>query len=70
MGKFPNSGIISKNKYKKEGEDKKPDYTGTAEVDGKDYRLAGWVNDSQNGKYLKLAFSEVDETSQVSDDPF
>lgn len=70
MGKFPNSGIISKNDRKKT--DKHPDYTGSAEVDNVEYWVSGWINESPDGRrYLKLSFTQKDETSQVADeDPF
>ena len=38
--------------------DRHPDYTGKVMVGGTEYRLAGWMRESKNGKrYLSLAFS-------------
>lgn len=37
---YPNSGIIFKNGYK--SEDKHPDYTGSALINGVEYKVAGW----------------------------
>ncbi len=39
---------------------KRPDYSGTIKVEGKEYRLAAWISESRNGlKYLR---GNVDET--------
>ena len=42
-----NSGSIFRND--KEGKETRPDYTGTAKVDGVNYRIASWVNTTQEG---------------------
>ncbi len=53
-----NKGVLFKNQEKGEG-DKKPDYTGKLNVNGKDYRLAGWLRESKSGtKFLSIAISE------------
>jgi len=75
---YPNSGILSRNKNRKS--DKHPEYTGSAEVNGCQMWLSAWVNENENGKYFKIAFSPKDtqadagERSQVSpgddDSPF
>ena len=51
-----NSGFISKNKYKKE--DKHPDIKGKLNVEGKEWEIAGWENENDNGKYYSLKLSE------------
>ena len=52
----PNTGSLFKNQYKTPG-DKKPDYTGTCVVDGKEYRMSAWINTSRNGtKYMSMNF--------------
>tara|TARA_R100000458_G_C8146535_1_gene155767 strand:- start:218 stop:460 length:243 start_codon:yes stop_codon:yes gene_type:complete len=36
-----------------------PDYTGMGLIEGKELRLAGWINESKSGKkYLSLKFEE------------
>lgn len=47
--------------------DKAPDYTGGVNVGGKEYKVAGWVNESKSetGKqYLSLKFTEFDQNPQ------
>jgi len=62
-----NSGVLFRNN--KGGNERKPDYTGHAMVDGKSVRLAAWVRTSTTGnKYLSVAFSE-DEPQQTQDAP-
>ena len=51
-----NSGSIFQND--KEGKEARPDYTGTAKVDGVDYRIASWINNTKDGKEnLSLKFA-------------
>lgn len=53
-----NKGVLFRSQDKEEGS-KKPDYTGKLNVNGKDYRLAGWIRESKSGtKFLSLALSE------------
>lgn len=51
-----NSGALFRDNDKKNP--KGPDYTGKLNVGGKDYRLAGWLRDGQNGKFLSLKIEE------------
>lgn len=55
-GKYPNSGILSRNQRRES--DKHPEYSGTAEVDGVEYWLSAWVNNGDNGKYFKISFKK------------
>lgn len=58
------SGALFKND-KKETE-KHPDYRGSCEIDGTQYWVSSWLNESKNGrKYLSLKFSAKDEQSGV-----
>ena len=51
-----NSGSLWKNRKEKPTQ---PDYNGTATIDGKQYRMSGWVNKSKAGaNYLRVLFSE------------
>ena len=66
-----NRGVLFREQEKKS--DNHPDYTGTVNVNGEEFRLAGWIKQSQAGnKFLSLAVSEPREAvaaSASSDDP-
>lgn len=52
-----NSGALFKNSQKKT--EKHPDYQGTINVEGTDYRLAAWLKTSKSGdRYMSLSVSE------------
>lgn len=51
-----NSGSLFRQKKEK---DSQPDYSGTATVNGQQYRISGWINKSKAGmSYLRILFSE------------
>jgi len=51
-----NSGALFKND--KGDNEKRPDYTGKARVDGTDYYISAWLNESSKGvKYFGLSFN-------------
>jgi uncharacterized protein (DUF736 family) len=53
-----NKGVLFRDNDKPEGS-KKPDYTGKLNVEGKDFRIAGWIRESKSGtKFLSLSLSE------------
>jgi hypothetical protein len=65
MTKYDNSGIISKNKYKKL--DSHPDITGEATISGVKLRVAGWHKMGSKGPFYALQFkTEEEKTSQTS----
>ena len=52
-----NRGVLFKND--KEGNEKRPDYTGTINVNGEEMRLAAWIRKSAKGvTYMSLNVSE------------
>lgn len=54
------TGALFKND-KKESE-KHPDYKGSCEIDGVEYWVSSWLNESKKGtKYLSLKFSPKEE---------
>lgn len=56
------SGALFKND--KQRNDKDPVYKGTAEVDGVQYWMAAWLNESKDGeKYMSIKFTEKDDSS-------
>ena len=47
--------------------DKQPDYTGVAHIEGKRYRVSAWINTASSGnKYISLRYKddEVEEKTQ------
>ncbi len=74
----PGSGSLFRNEYKEQG-DNKPDYKGTiADLDGKQFNLAGWVKETKGGKkFLSLKMEVIVEgetdkavTTESDDLPF
>jgi len=59
MDNKKNTGSLYRNKKEKPTS---PDYTGNVEINGKKFRLAGWINKSKAGNnYLRLLASELPE---------
>jgi len=57
MDNKKNTGSLYRNKKEKPTS---PDYTGNVEINGKKFRLAGWINKSKAGNnYLRLLASEM-----------
>lgn len=60
MEKPDNSGALFRNDRKET--DKQPDYTGEAKIEGVEYRLSAWLNESKNGKkYMGLKMTPKDD---------
>lgn len=58
-----NSGALFRNDKKET--DKHPDYTGSAMIDGSEYFLSAWLNESKHGvKYMSLSFKDKDYSGQ------
>ena len=62
--KYPNSGIISKNERKTE--DKHADISGSANVEGVDYWVSGWLKEGAKGKFYSLQFKPKEAKKAVS----
>lgn len=53
----PDFGVLFKNDRKEK--DNQPDYTGDYTTpDGQKRRIAAWVKEGKNGKYMSLRFSD------------
>jgi uncharacterized protein (DUF736 family) len=66
MEKKNNSGALFINEQKN---DKQPNYRGTALINGKEMKIAGWKRESKSGiTYLSLLFEEPQ--AQKSETPF
>ena len=60
-----NSGVLFVNQYKEDG-NSRPDFVGKLDVEGKEYRLAGWKNTSKAGKrYISVKVQEPQEKQEV-----
>ena len=57
-GKYPNSGTLGKNEYKRKDND--PNLSGKCEVDGVEYWISGWTKDGDKGKWISLSFKRKD----------
>jgi len=62
-----NSGIIFNNKYKTQ--DKHPDITGDALVNGVDYRMAGWKKHGPQSEYYNVVFTPKDPSGERAEAP-
>jgi hypothetical protein len=52
--KYPNSGTLSRNQRKEE--ENHADFKGSAEIEGVDYWISGWIKEGQYGKFFSLSF--------------
>ena len=62
--KYPNSGKFSKNKRKTE--DKHADISGSANIEGVDYWISGWLKEGNDGKFYSLQFKPKEAKEAVS----
>lgn len=63
--KYPNSGTLGKNERTRP-DHKDPEYTGSLNLDGKDYWLSAWVKTGQDGKKF---FSIATKPKEPKADP-
>jgi uncharacterized protein (DUF736 family) len=58
MTDYDNTNTGALFKRDKEGNEKRPDYSGPANVDGTDWEVAVWIRESKAGnKYMSMKFS-------------
>jgi len=67
-----NRGVLFRNDRKER--DAQPDMTGKVDIEGKEYRLAGWTKEAKTGKkFLSIAVTPSEEQSaapaQAAQDP-
>ena len=60
--KYPNSGILFQNEHKEK--DTHADRQGSANIDGVDYWISGWIKTGNKGKFLTLSFKRKDEKTE------
>lgn len=56
MSEYNNRGILFRNFRKKQP--KHPDVIGDATIDGRKFKIAGWVKQGKRGDFHSLAFTE------------
>ena len=54
-----NSGSLFKND--KGGNESRPDYRGSAMVDGVEYWVSAWIKDGKSGKFMSLSYQVKEE---------
>lgn len=63
MHNLDNKGWLGKNMRPKHS--KSPEYIGVINIGGRKIRLAGWVRDGKNGKYIALRISDDDNNTRA-----
>lgn len=72
MDRKPNTAALFKEEDKQN--ENGPDYTGMGLIEGKELRLAAWINEAKSGKkYLSIKFDEprpkVAKAKEAKSDP-
>jgi hypothetical protein len=57
-----NRGALFKNDRRET--DKHPEYSGTINVDGRDYWLSAWVKDGKKGKFFSLSVKAKEDRNR------
>lgn len=65
MEQRDNSGVLFRERDKTN--ERGPDYTGKCMVNGTEMRIAAWIKEGRNGKFMSLAFSEPRHSSGADD---
>ena len=58
MSDFDNTNTFVLFKADKKGNEKRPDYTGSANIDGVEKKIAAWIREGAKGKFLSGTISE------------
>jgi hypothetical protein len=66
-GDYDNSNTGALFKNDKQGNAKRPDYKGSLNVDGTEYRISAWLRTSKKGdKYMGLAIQPKEEAEMAA----
>jgi uncharacterized protein (DUF736 family) len=70
MSEYDNTNQGALFKVDEQKSEKHPGYTGTLNVEGREFWLSGWVNESKSGKkYLSLKVKAKDEQARPAPAP-
>ncbi len=63
MSQYNNNltGVLFKND--KDGNEKRPDYKGSAEIEGVQYWVSAWIRDTAKGKCLSMKYERKEQQS-------
>ena len=61
MSQYDNNltGVLFKND--KDGNEKRPDYKGSAEIEGVQYWVSAWIRDTAKGKCLSMKYERKEQ---------
>ncbi|CAB4126339.1 hypothetical protein UFOVP89_10 [uncultured Caudovirales phage] len=63
MAEYDNTNTFALFKNDKGDNPKRPDYTGTANVDGIEFRISGWIREGAKGKFISGSVQLKDNNS-------
>jgi hypothetical protein len=58
------SGVLFKND--KGDNEKRPDYKGSAEIEGVQYWVSAWIRDGAKGKFMSMKYEKKEQQAAVS----
>lgn len=61
------SGVLFKND--KGDNEKRPDYKGSAEIEGVQYWVSAWIRDGAKGKFMSMKYERKEQQPVKSSDP-
>lgn len=63
MSQYDNNptGVLFKND--KDGNEKRPDYKGSAEIEGVQYWVSAWIRDGAKGKFMSMKYERKERQS-------
>ncbi len=69
MSQYDNNltGILFKND--KNGNEKRPDYKGSAEIEGVQYWVSAWIRDTAKGKCLSMKYERKEQQAPAAAAP-
>lgn len=63
MAEYDNTNTFVLFKNNKGDNPKRPDYSGTANLDGIEFRISGWIREGQKGKFISGSVQLKDNNS-------